>query len=543
MYKGGANYTPKSAKIIRYAGFLAPAGLITYGLLTISGHIEPLWYFNPTIFFVLSFFLTLLSVVQFLVPNQTKRDTALRQIAYHLLAAAYLLFITGVATPFAMFWIVLLLTSNTFFSKYGMKLSILGFVLVVSFDIFLWGAAGDLMKIGYDIVTLTAVLVCGVVALGISRAQEVDRTTLLKSKQQEILQRNRMLTIVNSLADAVLSTDKRGIIRIYNSASLGLLDTNDSLLGKHIETLVSLTDKAGKSVNLFSLLKNAKSSITRDDLTYTATDGEAIRLEMTYSPIRHSFSLSHKKETLDGYIIIIRDITKAKSLEEERDEFISVVSHELRTPITIVEGTISNAQLLLTHPNATPKMLSDSIETAHVQIVYLAKIVNDLSALSRAERGVADAFEDINTRDMIHKLHDQYNVEATAKKLRLDIDMSASLGHIFTSRLYIEEILQNFITNAIKYTKTGSVTIVAKQHDDVITFAVKDTGIGIGKSDQAKIFQKFYRSEDYRTRESSGTGLGLYVTTKLAHKVGTTIKFESRLNHGSTFSFEIPVQK
>ena len=75
------------------------------------------------------------------------------------------------------------------------------------------------------------------------------------------------------------------------------------------------------------------------------------------------------------------------------------------------------------------------------------------------------------------------------------------------------------------------------------SFSIADTGIGISKSDQAKIFQKFYRSEDYRTRETGGTGLGLYVAAKLAKKIGTTISVKSRLNHGSTFSFELPADK
>jgi signal transduction histidine kinase len=106
--------------------------------------------------------------------------------------------------------------------------------------------------------------------------------------------------------------------------------------------------------------------------------------------------------------------------------------------------------------------------------------------------------------------------------------------------LYLHELLQNFITNAIKYTREGSVTLIVRRQKDDILFEVSDTGIGISKSDQAKVFDKFYRSEDYRTRETSGTGLGLYVTHKLAKKMGTTITLKSRLNHGSHFSFTLP---
>jgi len=108
------------------------------------------------------------------------------------------------------------------------------------------------------------------------------------------------------------------------------------------------------------------------------------------------------------------------------------------------------------------------------------------------------------------------------------------------SRLYLHELLQNFITNAIKYTRDGSVTLKIHKSRDEVRFEVSDTGIGISKSDQAKVFDKFYRSEDYRTRETNGTGLGLYVTRKLAKKMGTQIELKSRLNHGSSFSFTLP---
>jgi len=239
--------------------------------------------------------------------------------------------------------------------------------------------------------------------------------------------------------------------------------------------------------------------------------------------------------------MIIRDVTKQKSLEEERDEFISVVSHELRTPITIVEGTLSNVQVMVDRPEVPDqKALSGVLKTAHDQVLYLAKMVNDLSTLSRAERGVADEGEDIDVSELVHKLHDQYEKEAKARKLQLDLDLGPKLGSIHVSRLYVEELLQNFITNAIKYTKEGSIMVVVKQAKGEVTFAVKDTGIGISRGDQNKIFNKFYRSEDYRIRETSGTGLGLYVSAKLAHKLGTKINLSSRLNHGSTFSFSLP---
>lgn len=367
------------------------------------------------------------------------------------------------------------------------------------------------------------------------------QTALEHSQLLERRQYDRVLTIVNNLSDATFSTNGEGIIDLYNAASLNLLDTNTSIKGTCIDELFHLSDDDGQPIKIHDLLQATDRTSRRRDLRHTYADGEEIRLELTFAPIKSSYGLDTAGQNRYDYIIIARDVTKEKSLEEERDEFISVVSHELRTPITIAEGTLSNLQVLMERTESIdPSLLQQTVTTAHEQIMYLARMVNDLSTLSRAERGIADSPELIDVRDLIHSLHGQYSPEATAKGLRLDLDLGHSLGTINASRLYTEELLQNFITNAIKYTKEGSVTITVKKEADTVYFAVKDTGIGMSRTDQTKVFNKFYRSEDYRIRETSGTGLGLYVSSKLAHKLGTTIELTSRLNHGSTFSFSLP---
>jgi two-component system phosphate regulon sensor histidine kinase PhoR len=215
----------------------------------------------------------------------------------------------------------------------------------------------------------------------------------------------------------------------------------------------------------------------------------------------------------------------------------------LRTPITVAEGSLSNLSVMLEHPNATPKMMKDGVKMAHEQVMFLANMVNDLSALSRAERGVGNDLEVIDVAELAKQLLEKYSHDAKAKDLRLDLDVAPKVGKVNTSRLYIEELLQNFITNAIKYTKKGGVKMIFENNHGVIKFTIKDTGIGISKTDQDKVFEKFYRSEDYRTRETGGTGLGLYVAAKLAHKLGTKIEMVSRLNIGSAFSFTLPEYK
>jgi signal transduction histidine kinase len=170
-------------------------------------------------------------------------------------------------------------------------------------------------------------------------------------------------------------------------------------------------------------------------------------------------------------------------------------------------------------------------------------MVNDLGTLSRAERGVGDTAEEIDIQELMNELYNRYSPRASEAGLTLNLDVKPRVGKAFTSRLYLEEVIQNFITNAIKYTREGSVTLQAKRTKDGIHFAVKDTGIGISKSDLKHISEKFWRSEDYRTRETSGTGLGLYVVQKLAKKLHIKIDIDSRLNHGSTFSFTLPDAK
>lgn len=542
MYKGGPNYTPQAARIIRYAGLIVPVLLLIYGNLVALGVAPSASFINMSWLHAITVIWLTLGMYQFFVPSKSNLESACRIIAYHILAAVYIITIVGLQSPVAILWILLLIASNVYLSRLGIWFSLLVFIALVGIDVFLLYES-DILIVVYDMFALIAILTAGLVVISVSRSQEANRLELDRSRELEALQRDRILTIVNNLADAILSTDREGIIRVYNAASLNLLDTNDSLNGHHIDEIVPLIDTSGQTVALFDLLQEAKTVVLRDDLRYTFDDGEQIRLEVTLSPIRNSF---HRADTIpghDGYIVIMRDITKAKSLEEERDEFISVVSHELRTPITIAEGTLANAQIMATRSDIDSKTLTASIDTAHEQIIFLAKIVNDLSTLSRAERGIADSKEVIDVKQLAHRLYEMYEGQASEKGLQLNLDLGSHLGSVIASRLYLEELLQNFVTNAIKYTKKGSVTLSVKQKREHVTFSVKDSGIGISKSDQVKIFDKFYRSEDYRTRETGGTGLGLYVAVKLARKLDTDIELASRLNHGSTFQFTLPVIK
>ena len=521
-------------RILRNAGTILPLLLVPIGLLNRNGLLDSRFYVSDTWYGLVALVFVGTAILQYFVTRYrpTPENYLWLSVIYHLLGVTFILTVTGFNSPVIVCWIALMLVVDTYFGTIAFWLSALTLIAVAIISLTVYPAMPPdiLQTCLYTIFILS-------VGFTISRIRIItdkERHALTKSREDENFQRDRLLSLVNSMGDAVIATDEQGSIKVFNAATLNLLDTNVSLTNKKIDRILRLYDEDSKHVRALEQARARGVVFSRSDLAHRFNDGEQINLYINFSPIQLSYQSSGEK----GYIFILRDITKEKTLEEERDEFISVVSHELRTPVAIVEGSISNL-LLLQERDVDKTVLAKSLNDAHEQTMYLAKMINDLSTLSRAERGIDSAAEDIDTSELLMELFKNYQTGAAQKNIQLDLDMQPRLPHVQTSRLYLEEILQNFLTNALKYTKSGSVTLIGRKIKEGVYFGVKDTGIGISKSDQRHIFEKFYRSEDYRTRETSGTGLGLYVSEKLANKMGVRIDFESRLNHGSTFSFVI----
>ncbi len=351
------------------------------------------------------------------------------------------------------------------------------------------------------------------------------------------IERERLTTLINSMGDGVIAIDESLKIVLTNGAALNILDVNTTLAGKNLQTVLHLQDKNNRELDLGEVITKVKTSISSREWRIKYADESIVNLYTSIAPVR----LGYGQQGMKGYVILLRDITREKSLEEERDEFISVVSHELRTPITVAEGSISNTLYLFEKSGMQDQQILDALKQAHDQVVFLAELINDLATLSRAERGTLQIdIEPLNAHDLVTDLISNYMPEAKAKGLDLISELDPKLEILSSSKLYVREILQNCITNAIKYTESGSVTVSAETKAGGIEFHVKDTGIGISKTDKEKVFDKFFRSEDYRTRENTGTGLGLYVTAKLAKLIKAEIYLMSELNKGSTFTIYIP---
>jgi PAS domain S-box-containing protein len=356
------------------------------------------------------------------------------------------------------------------------------------------------------------------------------------SLQSAELERERLISLINSMADGVIATDHTGRIVLYNGAALNTLDVNAGLHGKYFNQVTTIVDANNQAVDITKMILETQTQTTNRDLRLVYPDASKINLYISIAPVKLGFG----KDPNKGFVILVRDITREKSLEEERDEFIGVVSHELRTPIAIAEGNVANAQYIVDKmPGNEP--IKKALEQAHEQILFLGGMINDLATLSRAEGGKLNlTVEAINAHQLIEELAHEFTREADQKDLEIKTDLDPELELLQSNKLYLHEILQNFITNAIKYTEKGSVTISARPHQKGVIFEISDTGIGISQADQERVYDKFFRSEDFRTRKHNGTGLGLYVTMKLTRLIHAEMSLESELDKGSTFSLYVP---
>lgn len=505
-------------------------------ILMERGVIKTLDFSYPVFYSSLAIF-TVLGFLQVLWNPYSHNKVLTYNLIYATSGALISIFIVGFLTPFVLLaWLMLIINTTVYFNTsywyavYGIFAASSVIWIIKEYD---------MLSKGEVVTVVCSVLFAGLINIFIATVWDLLGRSVKKlndSEASEKLVSNRLGSLINSMVDGVVATDETGQIAIYNGSALNILDLNIDLHGKTFASAGKFIDENNQEIDMNQFIKSTKSQVVSRDFRLKYSDGSLINLYISVAPVHLGFGHTGSK----GFVILFRDITREKSLEEERDEFISVVSHELRTPIAIAEGEVGNAQYLVKKSGVKPQV-KEALKQAHDQILFLSNMINDLATLSRAERGTLNVeIEAVDCHELIKELEVDYRDEAINKGLGLQVVLSPDLGKLNSSKLYVREILQNFITNSIKYTEKGSVTISAKPYEKGVKFEVKDTGIGISKGDQEKVFDKFFRSEDYRTRATSGTGIGLYVTMKLARLINARIELTSEVNKGSLFSIKIP---
>lgn len=353
---------------------------------------------------------------------------------------------------------------------------------------------------------------------------------------------NKSEVVINAIADGVIAVNSQGVIQLINPAAQQIIGWGkQDALALDYKSVLQLVDQTGTELTpttdpIAQTLATNKQAST-DSLNLITNSQKKILVSVIVSPVGQLGS---------GAIIVFRDITKDKAEEREQAEFISTASHEMRTPVASIEGYLG----LALNPAITQidDKARDYINKAHESAQHLGRLFSDLLDVSKAEDGrlsnkpkVTDVV--MFTHDVVQGLRPQADAKGLRMLFKPMPDDDAREGDRTISPVFfvnvdndhLREITANLVENAIKYTPKGDVVIDVTGDSEHVIISVADSGIGIPKEDQAHLFQKFYRVDNSDTREIGGTGLGLYLSRRLAEAMNGRIWVESEYKQGSTF--------
>lgn len=264
--------------------------------------------------------------------------------------------------------------------------------------------------------------------------------------------------------------------------------------------------------------------------------------EVTHKKDGRIFFLEYSPSNADigSYLLLIRDITQEKREDSVKSEFMSLASHQLRTPLTSIRwalGRFSRSMSDRLMPEET-RLLAIMRESA----AAMADTIRTMLSISRVEAGLQPVTtSSFSLQKFLQLFEESFRDSARLKNITLTIECPEDIS-ILSDRLVLREIIENLLTNAIKYTlEKGSVTLRAWQEGDSVVIEVKDTGVGIPDYQQEKIFTKFFRAENILLMDMQGTGLGLYLVSKLTNALQATISFTSKVGEGTSFILKLPL--
>ncbi|UUZ82524.1 cell wall metabolism sensor histidine kinase WalK [Paenibacillus sp. P26] len=241
--------------------------------------------------------------------------------------------------------------------------------------------------------------------------------------------------------------------------------------------------------------------------------------------------------------MVLQDVTGQEKLEQSRREFVANVSHELRTPLTTIKSYL---EALEDGALEEPQLAGKFVSVARNETERMIRLVTDLLRLSRLDSKQAIISKEATVvADMLEEVADRFSFQLERRAIAVDIDVQPNVKEIMLDRDRIDQVLDNLVSNAIKYTPEGGhIRIYAGMPEErVLEISVQDNGIGIPKKDLERIFERFYRVDKARSRNMGGTGLGLSIAREIVKAHGGTIQLESELGHGTKVTFTLPYQQ
>jgi two-component system phosphate regulon sensor histidine kinase PhoR len=278
----------------------------------------------------------------------------------------------------------------------------------------------------------------------------------------------------------------------------------------------------------------------------TLLRGEIVRGEIVTGSVRtYSYAVTaapiRSKDAIAGAVMVLHNITEIRRLERARRDFVANISHEFRTPLTAIQGF---AETLLDGALEDSDNSRRFLRIIHDHALRLSRLTEDLLKLARIEAGqLALEIKPAAIDSILDSCIETGRMKAVQKNIALETEYPPDLPLLHADVRSLQEILQNLLDNAIRYTPDGGrISLRAVVCGSEMKLSVSDTGIGIPKADQQRIFERFYRTDAARSRESGGTGLGLSIAKHLVEAHGGRIQVESEVGQGSIFSIFLPLK-
>ncbi len=351
-------------------------------------------------------------------------------------------------------------------------------------------------------------------------ASALDKTARQLEENFAALQtsQRQLETLLNSMQDAVIAVASDGRVQWANRSMDRLLPQRTRLNAPVVET-----------VRDPDFLRAVRS----------ATEARKVTSARAASILPgRSFDVTAAPMPGGGAVAVLRDLTETERIEKTRRDFIANVSHELRTPLTSIQGY---AETLLDN-GCEKDHLPEFLEIIRKNAARMSLLTEDLLTLARVESGEQrfDS-EPVAPAELLHDALESFGKIARAQGVELTSEESTA-PVVNADREAIHQVLSNLIDNALKYgAKGGRVVVGARSSGNAVEFYVQDFGPGIPSEHLPRLFERFYRVDKARSRESGGTGLGLAIAKHIVMAHGGSIWAQSELNHGSTFSFTLPV--
>lgn len=354
-------------------------------------------------------------------------------------------------------------------------------------------------------------------------ASALDKTTRRVEESFARLQTSQreLETLLNSMQDAVVAVDGEGRVQWANRGM-------DRLLLRAPRLNAPLIDSVRDPDFLAAIQKAARDHMVTSARSNTIASGRTF--DVTAAPMPGG-----------GAVAVLRDLTETERMEKTRRDFIANVSHELRTPLTSIQGY---TETLLDSPIAD-NHVRDFLEIIRKNATRMSRLTEDLLTLARVESGEHRFdVQRVSAEELLQDALESFREVARSYGVELVIENSVPAGHVNADREAIHQIFSNLIENALKYAASGKKIILgARPAEGGVEFYARDFGPGISSEHLPRLFERFYRVDKARSRESGGTGLGLAIAKHIVFAHEGTIRAESELNHGSSFLFVLPVSE